>query len=559
MTLGVPTVNPQEVTITNLQNNPGILPYKLGSARVKSNTHSFIHYFDLEPIRKEIQTLKEINENLTLAISLGLSHPYYVELDNFIRAISFQMITAEQKFNSLSPAHRVKRGLVNALGSIIKSISGNLDAEDAAHYDKAISDLENNQKKVVTTLNKQISLTSEILENFNETVTLIRSNQQVITAGINKIRSEFNKFIFEFNDYLETRNVLDQLNLSLNLIIQLLSDIENAVTFARLGTFHSSILKIDELSAILNSVTKFYSTDHLIFPNFEKDLHKYYDLLKLEAYYSGTKIVFVIHFPIVYPEKFTYYHLYSIPTQNSSIIIPKNSFLIMNEYFYQYTSLPCIKTHPGFFCQDENLINGIQEEECVFQLLQLQSTPERCHPVPVQIKANVIEQINDSHYIAIFPNHTKIQTICGRTDFTVLQGIHLIHLPYQCQFGTKNEFFINEKPVTSGQPMLLPKIQIPRTNKSEIQEIIIQDVPLDKLHEIQKEQKRLQPIKISYTDPFTFNYWQIPIWLIIITVAAYYILKIIQKRRSTTQTSPEEVQMEDLQPATTRKKPFFTP
>lgn len=82
-----------------------------------------------------------------------------------------------------------------------------MDAEDAALYDKAISDLENNQKEVVTTLNKQISLTSEILENFNKTVTLIKSNQQVITIGTNKIRSELNKFIFEFYDYLETRSV----------------------------------------------------------------------------------------------------------------------------------------------------------------------------------------------------------------------------------------------------------------------------------------------------------------------------------------------------------------
>lgn len=95
----------------------------------------------------------------TLAISLEIIHPYYVELDNFIRA--------EQKFNSLPPSHRVEMALINAFGSIIKSISGNLNAEDVA-----ISELESNQKVVVITLNKQ-TFTSEILENFNETVTHI--------------------------------------------------------------------------------------------------------------------------------------------------------------------------------------------------------------------------------------------------------------------------------------------------------------------------------------------------------------------------------------------------
>lgn len=68
-----------------------------------------------------------------------------------------------------------------------------MDAEDAAHYG-AILDLENYWKTIVTTLNLQISLTTDILENCYEI--LIKINQQVITIGNNKIRSELNKFYF---------------------------------------------------------------------------------------------------------------------------------------------------------------------------------------------------------------------------------------------------------------------------------------------------------------------------------------------------------------------------
>lgn len=71
---------------------------------------------------------------------------------------------------------------------------------------------------------------------------------------------------------------------------------------------------------------EFYGIDNLIIPNLEVDLRKYYDLLKIKAYYLGTKIVSVIDFPIVYPYTFTYYHLYSITTQNSLRITPKNFF-----------------------------------------------------------------------------------------------------------------------------------------------------------------------------------------------------------------------------------------
>lgn len=526
----------------------------MGAAKIKYKTHTFIHYYDLEPIRNEIKTLKRQYENVTLAIKDGLSHPYFFELDNFNKALSYQLNSAEQKFNSLNPTGRVKRGLINGLGTIIKSISGNLDANDAAHYDQAISDLENNQKEIVKKLNKEISLTTEIIENFNRTVTLIKNNQEVITSGLNKIRTELNKFIFQFNDYLETRNVLDQLSLILNIILQLLSDIENAITFARLGTLHNSIVKIDELESILQTILKYYSADQLIFSHVSNNTHRYYDLLEVEAYYSGTKIVFVIHFPIVHPETFSYYHLYSIPTQNLTTIIPKDTYLVMNENLYQYTSVPCIELHPNYYCPDNNLVYGVKNEDCIFQLLQLESTYKSCQQTPVQLTRNVIQQIDESHYIVIFPNQTKIRTICGRTDFTTLEGNYLINLPLGCQFETNDYNYINEKLLTNGQPMLLPEINIPhRTALTTLSKITIQDVQLDKIHELQKEQRRLGPVEILHSEKSWTNYWIIPVYIILISIGLYFTYRFIQRRRM---RNPQPTTNE--QPQTTCQA-FFTP
>lgn len=94
----------------------------------------------------------------------------------------------------------------------------------------------------------------------------------------------------------------------------------------------------------------------------------------------------------------------------------------MNEYFYQYTCLPRIKTHPDFFF----LVNGI-EEDFIFQLLQVQATTESCHPVPFQVKTNVIEQNNESHYIAMFPNQTKILFVEEQTSLCSKVFLYLIN------------------------------------------------------------------------------------------------------------------------------------
>lgn len=60
--------------------------------------------------------VKVININFCDAISQRLTHPYYKQLANFIRALSFEVNAAEQKFTTLSPTHRVS--LINGQGSI---------------------------------------------------------------------------------------------------------------------------------------------------------------------------------------------------------------------------------------------------------------------------------------------------------------------------------------------------------------------------------------------------------------------------------------------------------
>lgn len=56
-----------------------------------------------------------------MVIFQELSYPYDIELENFIRALSFQL-NAEQKFNSLALTHKMKKGLINRVKSTIKRV-----------------------------------------------------------------------------------------------------------------------------------------------------------------------------------------------------------------------------------------------------------------------------------------------------------------------------------------------------------------------------------------------------------------------------------------------------
>lgn len=511
-----------------MNQNPGLLPYKIGSAKVKSKSHTFIHYLDLQPIHEEIYTLKTEYQNITDSTK---NHPFS-ELGNFDRALKYKLLSVEQKFNSINPTSRVKRGLIDGLGSIIKTISGNLDANDGAHYDQAISDLENTQKTIVQKLNREISLTTAVIENFNKTVTLIQTNQKSISSGLNKIRSKLNKLIFDLDDYLESKDILDQISVLLDVISQLLSDIENALTFARLGTAHSSILKIDELESMLKIASMHYSSDQLVLPNTQNNVHRYYDLLKIEAYFSGSKIVFLVHFPIAYRNAFSYYHLYSIPNKNSTTIVPPDTYLIMNENFYQYASMPCIDLQSIYYCPEDNILDNTKKNDCIVDLLQLSPAIGKCIQTPVQVRSNIVQQIDESHYIVVFPNPSKIQTNCVRTDFTTLDGNYLIQLPFGCEFKTNDDVFTNRKDVINGQPMLLPKIKVSQSQYATgVPPIEIQDVQLDKVHKLQKEQRSIGFIIPTHSHT-SIGYWTSPIYIVLILVGLCYFYKFVKRKRN---------------------------
>lgn len=125
-------------------------------------------------------------DKITETILNNKKNPYYFELQNFDRALSYQLNMAEQKLNIIFPKTRVRRGLINGLGTVIKGISGNLDANDAVHYDQILDDLKNNQQEIVTKLNTEISITTEIIKNFNNTVSFLKQNQEEIKSALSQ-------------------------------------------------------------------------------------------------------------------------------------------------------------------------------------------------------------------------------------------------------------------------------------------------------------------------------------------------------------------------------------
>lgn len=172
----------QDVTIDSLQDGPGILPFKLGQAKITSHYHSFLQHVNLNDIYSQIKSVRlqllELKPHLNNK-TLSLFDPHISHLDSKIINLVDKLKTFE--------SHRSKRGLIDGLGSVIKSISGNLDYTDALKYDSAIRVLQSNDNTLELELNNHISLTKEWMSEHSSIVDSVVNNQRKITNTLNSL------------------------------------------------------------------------------------------------------------------------------------------------------------------------------------------------------------------------------------------------------------------------------------------------------------------------------------------------------------------------------------
>lgn len=514
------------MTVQTLNKNPGILPFELGPARITAGFHTFIHFVDIPPLENQIENISNQYEQLKSTISNELSDIYKYALQNFYSNLEFQMKTVTSKFLSIHPhPKRIKRGLINGLGSVIKGLTGLMDNEDSEKLNTIISELRENQNNLIRQNNKHLSLTNNLIKNVNETIALISHNQEIISDKIVIITKELDKTLFDFTSYMEVRDALDQIRINLEAIHKFLLEIENSISFARIGVLHTSIVSLEEIDFIVQKMILTHSENQIIYakPN---QYFKYYDIVRTSVFLTEDKIIFSLDFPLVFTDSFTHFRLFPIPTANNTVIIPQNSYFTKSDTSYQYEENPCQFLNPEYLCSERRLADQTVEPDCIFSVLNIDAIHPKCHHVKVQVHQAIIEEINKEYYIGIFPTSERLQTICGRNEIFSLKGSYLFKVPAECKIQTTTYSYINTKGTLPGHPLLLPNVHIANTTLNLTRKVDLLDTPLDKLHQLQLQS--IVPMDEPGLNWKSSPHWIWPSYAIlffitIILVTAYYI------------------------------------
>ena len=121
------------------------MPIHLGEAKLQKSYHTLVHYYDLSVINNEIL---ELNNHYNIVSKLIHKHQnQYKEIENYDKIFKQTYKSVRDKFTSLFPRNRNKRGPINGLGTAVKFVTGNMDADDATRINRIVKNLENNQQK----------------------------------------------------------------------------------------------------------------------------------------------------------------------------------------------------------------------------------------------------------------------------------------------------------------------------------------------------------------------------------------------------------------------------
>lgn len=520
-----------QIKLESLADGPGILPYHLGEMKLTTHHHTFLQYINLNDIEEKINlvhgqllTYRDRLINDTFAI-------YEIQIDYLINRLDKVLA----QLRTLEP-NRSKRGLVDGLGSIIKSVTGNLDYSDAIKYNEAIKLLQNNQDKMVSDLNNHLSISKEWMLKHNNALEQLIINQGKINSTLELILNSSAYRETNLIKYARFAQLLEIASENTEDLMQELLRIENALAFIRLSTTHHTMIDINLLQIMISKIKSLYGSDYV--PNLQ--LRDYYDIIKPGSYYADKMIVIIFNFPIISRDKFDFYKLSIAPNKDNQGLIPPSPYIATNGNSFVYIETECPKFNNWFLCE-ENINYQIRTKlDCIKELITNQILEESCQFTKITLKKEAMEKLDDQHYVLSFPQETKAQLVCDRIDHTTLNGSYLVTIPGSCYLKTMEFTIINENDEVKGQPLKLVKIpysdQIRSPEETHIQ---LSSVNLEDLHSIQDKIMVQAPLQLNQMDPSTMYHTTIPFYSIIL-LSGFILLIIYVSRRPELRTCNKE-------------------
>lgn len=496
--------------IEPLPSKSGLYFQEDGDVLITESSWKLIVYRNLEPLflsRDSIQRLSNKYLSLISNRPKGFQHT----TSSFIK-ISLNKINARlTELSAYSTKPRAKRELLDGLGSVLKWLIGTPDAKDAQHYESCIKLLEKHELEQADILKQQIQIVSSTVSNFNDTIFKISYDEHVINENLERIGkylNETNKVLFDLKMSEELSVISIQILEAVMTLESEIDDILTSILFAKSGAVHPSIISVERLYQELLSSTHMRS-ESLILPVTLQNIHKILDSSSLSSYIYMNKLTYILDFPLVKNDRFTLYHIYSIPIPHPntvlySTILPEQPYLATSSTRQQYITMEsmtrCKIVAPRRWICNLPVYNYQTRPICEMAIMlhTTKELPSTCETTTFTAQINIFQPIETNKWIFLLQNETASALQCGETTkHLTLKGTGILTLPEGCKLYSafitltavqENTRNISHPIVAVDIEDLCPDIE-DMPSSPEIIPIRVNNVPVDGLTSIKEELK----------------------------------------------------------------------
>lgn len=554
-----------QFSINPVNNTLGIFYHKMDKLKVTNDKWQLLVYKDLDSIRQTIDNNNKILDNILETINNPLPRVIALksEVQTHVSLLTQISNTIELKYEEImAGTDRQKRGLINGLGTIWKSITGNLDSTDGQYFNDCINKIERDERQLGNLLKQQISVTTSVIKNFNNTIQKLQIDEETFNKDIENIQTTLLNIGDDLSYYESRIQLLDlceSIMESYTFIKDELDNILNSITFARLKIIHATVIKPLDLLNSLKEISHSLKNTELPFPIEFSSISNYLDVIELKAFQLDNRIVFVLNIPLLEPENYLLYRIYPIPlidnrTTLLHILSTSTKFIARDDdsiSYLQIHDLENCRSTSNFIICPNHLPHPIDHEAiCEAQLLKpATSIPKNCQPLVISATGYQVKEIQANTWLVLLSEITPITIRC-QEDEPITRMVHVTSI---IQFQSKCTAYIGNTKVHfrsqplnakvsvnyKQHPVVIPfnccvnfnkNLEIPKLEPLRLNKLDVEDLNIAS-HQLDQYSKQLDQIM---NEPLISNEisWSTIVMIIIvmILIVLYFWMKCKKKR-----------------------------
>ncbi|KAL4153576.1 hypothetical protein QTP88_001409 [Uroleucon formosanum] len=427
--------------ISRLTQENGMYFENQGPLRLTNSDWKLLIYVKLDNFNQRTKDTMDFYKR-TLIISNDLTIAYEgmfkTTCDNFKltsnsleREVSRKRFYILQSIDETDTVTREKRGLVNLVGRVQKTLFGTLDDTDAELYDRQIEKLQSSQQNLLKIIDKQTSVLKATANTFKE-ANKMEAQINRLSVLYNRIADTVNQTVINL-DIVEARtNINEQINI-LNLLFQQLSfetdTICEIIIAAQGGIMHSSVIAVNELRQQLKDISLIVPKEQSLPFNLNQvSLYELSKISKFNIIYKNETLIFEIIIPLVNSVELTLYHVILLPVVKNDHyihIMPEYSYIAISKTHEYYLTLCmnhlmlCRQTNMGTLCPETQPLRlGASELPCEVELfVKPSSIPISCPIHYVDITRSIYHRLKyQNAWIYTIKTTDNVAVSCENRD-----------------------------------------------------------------------------------------------------------------------------------------------